>query len=221
MGVSHKYRCVFVGIPKNASTSIAKCLSNKTDGVHDHDSYTDIVGRHDTELMEHYFSFAFVRNPFDRLVSTYHHFCRCYADFHMLTFKQFVEMIPMTSAQNGTHNDWREDVCIRAQFRFTTLKIGGMHQLLVDKVLRYEDIQNEWHKCVDAINAKLSDCDYKLNKGILCKENFSDRSMEVHEYYDKESFERVCELYKKDFEIFGYPYEIRDKQGAVKFVKAV
>jgi hypothetical protein len=219
MGVSHKYKCVFVGIPKNASTTISKCLSNKTDNVHDHNTYMDIIGQHDTELLEHYFSFAIVRNPFDRLVSIYHHLSRQYTDFHTLSFKDFVMMIPRTSAQNGTHNDWREDICIKAQFRYVSLQIGGKHLILTDKIFKYEQLQEAWNEICDTVNSKLSSYEYKLNKGTLCKENASERTKEVHEYYDQETFEMTIQLYLKDFELFGYPFELRDKNGTIIFKK--
>jgi hypothetical protein len=179
----------------------------------------DIIGKHDTELIEHYFSFAIVRNPFDRLVSMYHHLCKQYSDFHFLSFKQFVMMIPTMSAQNGTHYDWREDICIRSQFRFVSLQIGGKHLILTDRIFKFENLEDEWKKCVDIINERLVHCDYKLNKGTLCKDNHSERSMEVYEYFDQESFDRTCELYKKDFDLFGYPFEIRDKHGEIMFKK--
>jgi len=37
--IYHKYRLQFIGIPKNASTSIHTMLANKTDVSHTHDTY--------------------------------------------------------------------------------------------------------------------------------------------------------------------------------------
>lgn len=62
-------RCIFVHVPKNGGTSIGRSLFGTYDGNHmPIASYQMIYDKAD---FDSYFKFAFVRNPFDRLLSGY------------------------------------------------------------------------------------------------------------------------------------------------------
>jgi hypothetical protein len=214
MGISHKYRSVFVCIPKNATSTISNRLLNQTDqSVHSHDTYMDIIGQNDNDLMDSYYSFTFVRDPLDRAVSIYHQLSRSYDEVQRLDFKQFVEHIPDTKITGHASFGWSHDVCLRAQFRFVSIK----NVVLVDDVFRFEDITSDWAKCVQRINANLGNVGYSMAVGKLPKENSSDRLFDLSAYYDQSTFDRVVELYKKDFDMFGYPKVLKDAQGNVVY----
>jgi chondroitin 4-sulfotransferase 11 len=217
MGLCHKYKCVYVCIPKTATSTISCMLQNMTDQhIHCHDSYMDLVGNNDSDLMESYYSFTFVRNPFDRAVSIYHQLSRSWDEVRRIDFKEFIQQIPESKVSgNYHHSGWQEDVCLRAQFRFVSIK----NVILVDDVYRFEDIDNEWVRCVGKINANLGDCGYRLHASTLRKENASDRIIDLPVYYDEPTFERVYQLYQKDFELFGYPKVIKDIQGKIVYGK--
>lgn len=95
MIISHKYRFIFVHIHKCAGTSITRavfphlgaddvvlgCLpeqekmhaeSKKNGGLEKHSTAAHIQSMVDADTWREYFKFAFVRNPWDRLVSSYH-----------------------------------------------------------------------------------------------------------------------------------------------------
>jgi len=90
MPVSHKYKTIFVHIPRAAGSSIERALGiygRKNDGVNtpcpdilfgvsqgiqlQHLTIQEIRTRGDKTIFEDYFKFAFIRNPFDRIVSAF------------------------------------------------------------------------------------------------------------------------------------------------------
>jgi chondroitin 4-sulfotransferase 11 len=215
MGICHKFKCVFVCIPKTATSTISSMLQNTTDqNIHSHDSYMDMIGNNDNDLMESYFSFTFVREPFDRAVSIYHQLSRGWDEVRRLDFKEFIQQIPESKVTgNSNQYGWQDDICLRSQFRFVSIK----NVVLVDEVYRFENLESDWKKCVQRINSNMCDVGYKLHSGNLRKENSSDRIIDLPVYYDRPTFERVYQLYAKDFELFHYPKVIKDSQGNVVF----
>ena len=87
--ISHKYKCIFIEIPKNASSSITKWLYKNDESTLSSQSEINRWARqkkhrhrdghvHTTELRhfyrkywDDYYKFAVIRNPFDRVFSCY------------------------------------------------------------------------------------------------------------------------------------------------------
>jgi hypothetical protein len=69
-GYPNRHRCIFIHIPKTAGASIALSLFNEPPR---HVHYRDFEIAN-PDKFRRYFKFAFVRNPWDRLVSSYFYF---------------------------------------------------------------------------------------------------------------------------------------------------
>ncbi len=70
VGGFYKHKAIFIHIPKVAGTSIANALFGESVGhrpLRRHVAFCP-------ELVEEYFKFTFVRNPYDRLFSAYNYF---------------------------------------------------------------------------------------------------------------------------------------------------
>lgn len=203
MSVYHKWRTVFVQIPKNASSAIHNALSNPTDGSHDHRMYIDILSSNDPELIESYFSFGICRNPYDRFVSAYEYLRTHGATEYepaawSLNFEETVDLF----YKRGKFFYTNEDVVWWPQARFVAIK----KIILVDKIIRYEDLASEWPSTIDEIMKKVPD-GYSRPKDLLEKVNTSEsrEGKSWEEYYTAQTKEKVYELYKRDFELFNYP----------------
>ena len=74
--VFHKWRTIFIGIAKNASSSIYWSLMNKSDQMcvdHNHNTMFEDFENHDEDLLNSYYSFAVIRNPYTRFYSAWKH----------------------------------------------------------------------------------------------------------------------------------------------------
>ncbi|EAH4571782.1 alpha-2,3-sialyltransferase, partial [Campylobacter lari] len=67
-----KYKCIFIHVPKVAGSSIERVIYQTDRWLVGHVKASDYV-KLDRNKFENYFSFGFVRNPYDRMVSAYHY----------------------------------------------------------------------------------------------------------------------------------------------------
>lgn len=172
--------CFFVHIPKTAGQSIKSFMRKTTYG---HVRYLDAP--------KNVFSFSFVRNPLDRLVSVFFFNrgnYRQYAD-HMKAkndFKDFVNKLkPQKIKMNLNTNKG-----IIPQYWWL---IDKSKEIGVDFVGKFENLKKDYKKVAERIN---------ISK-LLPKKKFN-KSNHKHfsKYYDKDLEEKVKSMYQKDFELF-------------------
>jgi len=198
MLISDSHKFVFHHVPKTGGTSITAALapySNLWKGTLPGDEkYGWQVQFHQVGLhlpvrevidsvkdfpREH-FSFAFVRNPFEVVVSAWD--SEKYKDFDT-----YVEHEIFTGLQ----------ICARrTQFEYLTDEDGS---LLVDFVGRYENIYEDFYKVIEAIEVPLM----FLPKRNMSKEK---KSQDYKKYFTPLSRKTVERKFKKDLEFFGYEF---------------
>lgn len=188
--ISHKNKYIYYGVPKVASISIRKMLA-EFDGIEwifppSSNTKFEYVSQNGA-LKYPYFKFAFVRNPWDRLVS-------CYADkviggykfnyhgmkFAGMEFKEFAKLV-------CSINDNRSDGHFKSQHTFIKHNIDFMG--------RFENLAND----LDVVRSKL---------GIGIKEEHLMKSKRktYEDYYDEDLKEMVGDRYKEDISKFGYKF---------------
>lgn len=150
--------------------------------------------------IDDYFKFAFVRNPWDRLVSSYYEFRSKYHSTWnqemrlMLSFKKFVRALPDMKIKSDIH------------FipQFDCLSING--ELKMDYVGRYENYIEDFKTVCKSINVKYLPS--SSIGGLPHKRKTSDRRNHYKFYYEKnpELIDIVAEIYKKDIEAFDYSF---------------
>ena len=181
-------KCIFIHIPKNAGTAIKKSLSEKIKFDYRLNGHKRIDNRMFSKKL-HYFKFAFVRNPWDRLVSAYFNLTetrRHKKIFKGRSFKQFIIDLPNEkSLRNYLH--------MRPQISWITYK----GKIIMDFIGRYEKLQEDFNKVCDMIEID----SYQLP--LIRKSEHSD----YHTYYNENMIEIVRNLYKADIEAFGYSYK--------------
>ncbi len=133
------------------------------------------------------FSFAVVRNPYDRFVS--------YAHFH------FRETTAMRDDPLGTMKAVLGDrvrsrhILLRPQHRFVCDEAGALR---VTRLLRHETLDDDFAATAPRLGA---------NPGSLCRVNAVPRIAGVE--LDSELREMINERYARDFALFDYPVEGR------------
>lgn len=178
--INHEYEHVFIHVPKVAGTSM-ECKPFVGGCGHE----TATFFRDNYKEYDEYFSWGFVRNPFERLVSIhsaiFQHPDHCKVrDVVPKDFKEFVRKLNELSF-----------VHIYSQHVFLC---DGDGKIIVDFVGRYEFLQQDWYRV----------CKY-FGVGLkrLANKNKTDHKPWM-EYYDSETLEIVNNHYRRDFEIFGY-----------------
>ena len=197
MVVSERLRCVFVHIQKTGGASIeALLLANDpsvASGMQDgrrHLFARDIRAAMDPCRWQSHFKFAFVRNPWDRLVSWYHMCMQTptpnrfslYVREHAPTFEAFVLRATTGMGERTTWN----------QLDFVTDAAGAR---LVDFVGRYESlVQDMAH--------------VRRTLGLAHDLPHVNRSRhdDYRQYYTDDLRDVVARRFRRDIEAFGYAF---------------
>ena len=229
--LSQKYKCIFVHIPKVAGQSIEHAFldlhglswemraplllrenSNPEAGpprlAHLKASEYVPCGYVTQEEFDSYFKFAFVRNPWSRLVSIYKYL----GYTEVMPFKQFIKK------DFGSEDEWEPRLFVKPQYDYLFDK---NNKQLVDYVGRFEELQSGFDYVCNEIgiqqmmlpyvNKTGSDVRiYEILKKLVKRVSPLHRYYEIKgsytEYYDDESKRLVSKLYEKEIEAFKYTF---------------
>jgi hypothetical protein len=199
MSIYHKWNTIFVQIPKNASESVHDALRNPSDDNHNHLTMIEILSNNDPELVDNYFSFAVVRNPYARFVSCYEYMKQNSGYLWNPDFGTFISDL----YHRGPFFYTQEDIAWWPQHRFITIK----NHILVDKIIRFENLDEEWPSIVKEID-KRTPAGFTRPAVYLRRINVTSPHRKLYDhwedYYTPELKEMVHKLYAKDFKMFGY-----------------
>jgi hypothetical protein len=144
------------------------------------------------ELFEGLFKFAFVRNPWDLQVSSYHHIRRERPDAiaHVPDFASFLrwKLDPDRPPQ------YHLDMSMEVQYEYLIDLTG---KIVVDYVGRYERLVEDYEEICRRIGIP--------SKQLPHRRKAKDRR-EYRSYYDDETATLVAEHYRRDIEDFGYEF---------------
>lgn len=224
--ISHRYRCIFVHVPKAAGQSIERfflelhglswanraplLLRRNDDPARGPERLAHLFAPeyvacgHIGEVeFDRYFKFAFVRNPWDRLVSEY-----LYQGGRRIgSFRQFV----LEAAQPlDPHLDAFRHLA--PQVRYLYDRTG---RLRVDFVGRFERLQDDFARVCDRlgipdpslphVNAAPPERGRRWAMPRLIARSAARRDRYVR-YYDRRLRDLVAERYAEDIEAFGYAF---------------
>lgn len=196
---------IFVFIPKTASSSIYKVLKGKIRFLY-HDlrssdyislsNYLTSPGRGQRPL----FSFAIVRNPWDRVVSSFFYL----SQGGLNNSKQDEQDIEkFVSRYQGNFTDFVKNefqnrqlfaqIHFRPQYEWITDENG---KLCVSFIGRFENLQHDFDFACDSMN---------IERQMLAIHNKSKHKL-YKEYYNEETKQIVANAYKEDIELFNYSF---------------
>jgi hypothetical protein len=201
--VSHSYKFTFIDICKTAGTSISESLLkfNKDDKFESfkmensfpksgkHHSISNILGGITCTtitpyIIDNYFKFTFVRNPYDRMISLYE-WGQKHNHYDKMTFYDFVINI-----KENKYNDFNN---ARYLPMIDWLKDKRDNKIKIDYIGRYENIKDDFNNILNIINIDTN----------LPHMNKSNRR-NINQYYNKELLDIVYNLYEIDFDTFKY-----------------
>jgi hypothetical protein len=190
MFINHKHKFIFIHIPKNAGTSIRNSFNIKgydkkvVSKRYPHSTCSEIKQYCGEKVWNEYYKFAFIRNPFDRLVSFYH--------FHKSD--QYKHKIGRERAFNQSFKEWVMDI--------NDLNVTHSQSYYLDEEInfigRYENLQNDFNKVCKAT---------KIAEYTLPHYNKSEHKGWQH-YYDDDLQDFVYNRYRLDFNRFTFTHKL-------------
>ncbi len=213
MRISHAHKFVFLAYPRTASTSMRDLLDPfcEVRSVHidevtpDHPFYHHISAAELRTIFHArgwdwsmYRKFAVVRNPYDRVVSLYHHHDRHYRS-----------AVP---GWRGLADRWGKVLRRRSRFARYVAELDPARRLhrplssflgdengrwLVDEVLRFESLDVEVPRLLSTLG---------LSGAIMPRLNESRHRLSYRRYYNRRSRDCVARLYAEDIGRFGYAF---------------
>lgn len=198
MPICDNHNFIFVHIPKNAGTTIEKTYGlTKMCGHHRWSSYLT----HYPDKWETYHSFAIVRNPYDRAVSSYRYARKKISYWHNAAHPQ--------KARYGKHPDY--ETLKNASFEdavdmIPTLKHQGwnsQHHYICDKNLDMKvDRVIRMEKLSEQLSQLCAEWNIPFKKLPVINASQIDKNWE--DYYTPKLKQKVLDIYQSDFELFGY-----------------
>jgi hypothetical protein len=144
------------------------------------------------ELFDRLFKFAFVRNPWDLQISSYHHLRR--------ERPRLLEGIEDFSAflrwklDPERHYQYHIDTSIDIQSDYL-IDLDG--RIIVDFIGKYEQLQQDFNDVCGRIGIK--------PKTLPHKRRATDRN-DYRKYYSDDTAQLVADFFKRDIENFGYTF---------------
>jgi hypothetical protein len=213
MPVNHELRCIFVHIPKTGGTSIERTLDMFGDWrIEDAERMFGLIAspvlrsqgvtanhlQHlaATELrdllgsdFDAYFKFSFVRNPWDRFVSSFGkkdpNLVQCAASLGIqLAGVDFKDYVRLTRGLRHPH--------LQPQCEFLFDRNG---KSLVDFIGRFETLVEDYGAVARRLGLQL----------VLPHHNASEHSP-YRSYYDDADRDEIASRYARDIQVFGYRF---------------
>jgi len=192
-----KHKCIFIHIPKTAGVSVSASLIGK--GIANMPAlyYKALFGKED---FNNYFKFAFVRNPYSRLVSAYEFLqnggggpydekivsiVKPYDSFENFVLKYLNSKTIKTSRY------------FRPQYYFVC---DSKDTVIIDYIGRFEQLEKDY----EFIRSKIGTGEPLKKMNVTNNKKFP-----LKEYYSNSAIvEKIVSLYYKDFGLFNYPKDV-------------
>jgi hypothetical protein len=211
--ISHRYKCIFVEVPKTGSTSVRAILGkawrphlNLCEIRREMETYWTSYGSRKNRVLaslyllrdaeyrralgrekfNSYFKFGFVRNPWDRVVSLYERKEAAQLR-HEMTFPEFARWIQYSSSTCPHSSPHRYQL---------DWFVDASGHMLADFIGRFEQIDQDW----PTVAAKLG-----IDQPLPHK-RANPREKHYTEYYDNETRDLIAEKFKVDIDYFGYKF---------------
>jgi hypothetical protein len=171
---------------KHLGRNIDKFYTN-----HPHPTITETKQFLGDEIWNSYFKFAFVRNPWDLVVSRYH-WNRKGKDCSIEDFKSFLKVYCSDEAHFGPAHYFVNDL--------QQLYTSANGQMILDYVGKFENLKSDLEKICDKIGLPKLELPKKKNS---YKPNYYKK---YTQYYDEDSKSLVKKYFQEDIDMFEYQY---------------
>lgn len=218
MRISHQYKFIFFSNPKTGSTSLRDLLTpysdlqevQYTERTEYNPFYAHITPKEVKEIFllknwdfDKYFKFTFVRNPWARLVSLYKMIesgKKRSKQESLPDFNLWVKTIKPFGIGGGG-DPYKQRWRVYGTYSIEHYIKDDFDNILVDKVIRLEDIDQEIIPLLKQLNIPNPE-----NIVVPQKNKRQYKSQSYTDFYQKETIQYVEKLYKYDIEKFKYHF---------------
>jgi hypothetical protein len=216
MRISHTHKFIFLANPRTGSTTVRNLLDNYSDiksvpisqtsesfPFYHHISAAELKSVFVSRGWDwdRYWKFCFVRNPYDRVVSLYHHKLKMRKRLQVTSLKSLRTRISYMINKTPTFHDYVINIDPRKRLptSLDNFLFDEQGTCLVEDVLMFERLHEDLPGFLDSLDIPVSAND-------IPHLNTSSNRKEYRAYYDEECRERVYDLYRYEFERFGYTF---------------
>jgi len=210
-----KKNLVFLHVPKTAGTSMQTLLRLRG-GKHIMDEDFDFekmnhivfIGSPDIDFMlrrtnidknwwKDSYKFAFVRNPWDRLVSCYHFFCRIrlsrdrVSNPCLKSWKTFIQRVVIDHEYLGV----LKMSTSKSHFQAILPQVTWLRPY-IDFIGKFENVNEDWAKLLENVGLEFEPLPH-VNVSV---------HKPYREYYTKEIKDAVTKFYEEDIDTFKYTF---------------
>lgn len=193
MPLMQEHNIIFIHIPKNGGTSITNTLNMSLTGHyiwHQHPGFEDAK-----------YTFATIRNPWERVVSAYtyartrnsywHSDTNIHPDYNLLSTKTFDEHVDILYKNRSIlQHGWSDQ---------SSFIYDDNNNLKVDRLIKLENLNEELQAMFNDLNI-----DIKVNIPIINNTSHDD----YFKYYSNpDNILKVAEVFNRDIDNLGYTYE--------------
>jgi Sulfotransferase family len=190
-------QCIAIGVPKCAGISVFRGFFDAR--IENHSRIEQYQLIYSKKEFDSYFKFAFVRNPWDRLVSAFSYLKgggnnpddRAFAEQHLAAFDDLsafvTEWLTPENADSWVH--------FVPQYKFVCSRSG---KLLVDFVGRFENLAEDYAHVCGELN---------VERPLQHINRTPKRSRDYRDCYNDETRRIVADVYRRDIDLFGYTFE--------------
>jgi chondroitin 4-sulfotransferase 11 len=178
---------IFIHINKTGGSSVAKALNLNLQ----HKTALEKIAEVGQQKWDNSYTFAFVRNPWDKVVSHYHYRVlknQTNLGTHPIDFREWVQLT--YGQKNPQYYD--QPKMFKPQSAWVANKDGV---ILVDFIGRFENLNEDFNTICQAIGKKVTLPHVKPSK----RGNY-------RSYYDDVTTEIVAQWFRKDIDMFGYSF---------------
>jgi len=217
--ISRKHRLIYIFIPKVACSSLKKSLFPLFDLENNLDPHAvrfPKIPVWEIIPQKEHFTFAFVRNPWDRLVSCYKDKIRYYYPSNDKrvngVYKQFLKLYGNRFYAEMTFTDFAMVVCgipdsvSDLHFRSQHCSLVHNGKLLPNFIGRFENLEKDFHE-ICRINGLSLELPHMFGNTAREKLGKAWVKTDYRSYYTRELEEMVGKRYSRDIDLFGYTFD--------------
>lgn len=218
MVISEQDSFCFIAVPKTGTTALTRQLMSnphvirnklKVDGdeihIHEHSTAREIAQILGEERWSKLYTFAFVRNPWDRIVSSYFYYRNGRAAETVMTGKnkQYLKKnmrnklyLNVALAKLLPFSIW---VWLCKTQQYVDFVTDHQGNIIVSDIFKFEELEDGFNSACERIG---------LTNLTLVKENASKHD-KYQKYYNRISRCLVASRYAKDIKMFNYEFEAK------------